>query len=180
MYNEIKVTKIGASSFNRSIPNCTITIFKLEQLNTTIKKIETRILTHCELIIENDDCFSMSDTLLDFVYLVKQYHADNTCFTNKMSTKIDALKCICVMQSREFERDYVALFCALDICLEQLEINKMVNVRDAIRNVRLQLNAMNTSFTTLKEYAFVFRALLRYARKKRFTHRSNKYPHPSK
>ena len=150
-----------------SLEACTVTFLRLNRVNPDTGENETRLLTHCQLCIENDECFKISRILLDFVRLVKGYEG---------LKKVARNGCLGIMQCREMRRDIVAVYCALDICIDELRMKQVVNVREVIRNVRTQLNAPNTCFTTLGEYACVFRALIRYSRLYGLSDRSNKYP----
>ena len=151
---------------SHSLEACTVTFLRLNKLDPNTGENETRLLTHCQLVINNDECFRISRILLDFVRLVKGYEGLKKVRRERLG----------IMQCREMTRDFVAVYCALDICIDQLRMKQVVNVREVIRNVRTQLNAPNTCFTTLGEYACVFRALIRFSRLYGLSDRSNKYP----
>ena len=67
------------------------------------------------------------------------------------------------MQSVECARNYVAPFCALFTCFRHVNMDSFkCNVRDAIRNVRLQLNEPQKTLAKFDEYKCVYKAICVY------------------
>ena len=121
-------------------------------------------LTHFELIVTDKEKV-ISSEFIELLKLVEYEYGFNERFFALSS----AVKCVCVIQSVECKRNYVALFCAIDACVRSLIKTRKCNVRDTIRNVRLQLNEPQKTLASFEEYRSVFRIVLKYARHKRFT-----------
>jgi hypothetical protein len=139
------------SCFNKiNIDNCCVSLLQLKDTQTS----RIQLVVHCNMsILPNYEI--EYNTLARFLRLVNDKHEQNKQFhANKLSY-------MCIMQSQDVEKDYVAVFCAAYICLGQERERMNVNVRDAIRNVRIQLNSPSTSFTSFDEYICVYECLLK-------------------
>ena len=83
---------------------------------------------------------------------------------------------LCLLKDSACEGDIFGVFCALDTCLKRLhqhdesvgEAKAVFNIPDAVKNVRIQLNSLQ-SLSSFEEIAFVYRACLKYAKLNKFT-----------
>jgi hypothetical protein len=124
-------------------------------------------LTHFELIFTDKEKI-ISSEFIELLKLVEYEYGFIERFSLSSSSS-SSTKCLCVMQSVECKRNYVALFCAIDACVRNLIKTRKSNLRDTIRNVRLQLNEPERTLASFEEYRAVYRIVLKYARYKRFT-----------
>lgn len=130
--------------------NYCVSLLQLKDTQTS----RIHLVVHCNMTILPNDNIEYN-TLARFLRLVNEKHEQNKQFhANKISY-------MCIMQSLDVEKDYVGVFCAAYICIRQERERMSVNVRDVVRNVRIQLNSPSTSFTSFDEYICVYEALLR-------------------
>jgi hypothetical protein len=154
-YGQIEVAKI-AQNDNWSNLNdrsfCRVTHLTLKHCSSPTT---TNYLTHFEFNVTNGQSL-WSRELIEYVRIV-----DETYEFHKHSASLN--KCICVMQSGECKRNYVAPFCVVYTCFRHVNMDSFkCNVRDAIRNVRLQLNEPQKTLAKFDEYKCVYKAICVY------------------
>jgi hypothetical protein len=150
-------TKLNEKSFVR------VTHLKIKHVSDDPILHAPHILTHFELIVTDKEKIISSEFIELFKLVEYEYEFNERFFSSP------AIKCTCVMQSVECKRNYVALYCAIDACIRNLFKTRKCNVRDTIRNVRLQLNEPQKTLASFEEYRSVYRIVMKYARYKRFT-----------